>query len=62
MKQTRRLQQEKQFNPANAYSSIQEQQPMMVDHQYGQSLNQQPRAAFTQRHNERAFQPSEYRR
>jgi hypothetical protein len=40
MKQNRRLHNPRQFIPANTYSSVQEQQPLVSDQQYGQSLNQ----------------------
>jgi len=42
MKPNRRLHHQRQFIPANTYSSIQEQpqQPLVSDQQYGQSLNQ----------------------
>jgi hypothetical protein len=43
MKPNRRLHHQRQFIPVNTYSSIQEQQqqqPLVSDQQYGQSLNQ----------------------
>ena len=40
MKQNRRLQNQQQFIPVNTYSSMQDQQTMPSDQQYGQSLNQ----------------------
>jgi len=40
MKPNRRLHHQRQFIPANTYSSTQEQQPLVSDQQYGQSLNQ----------------------
>jgi hypothetical protein len=44
MKPVRRLQNQQQFAPTNSYSSVQDQQPIVADQQYGQSLNQQQKS------------------
>ncbi|CAF1118237.1 unnamed protein product [Rotaria sordida] len=64
MKQNRRLQNQQQLTPINTYSSMYEQQqPIVSDQQYDQSLNQ-PTAAFIQPISQRSmlhvFQSSSY--
>jgi hypothetical protein len=46
MNQHRRLQNQQQFIPVNIFSSVQEQQPFVVEQPHGQILNQQPRSNY----------------